>query len=220
VAAGLVFVSHDRAFIDAVATAHRGARPRRAAQLPRRLRRLSRRSRCASSRPRRWPMPAPTSCSRRRRCGCARAWKPGARAASGAWRGWRRLRARRAERREQLGQVRLALDTGLPSGPHRGRAAGRGHALRRARARAGPVGHHPARRQGRPDRPQRQPARPRCSSSSWASSSPPSAACAAARSCRWPTSTRCAPRSTSTRRWPTPSARAASGWRSAPRAST
>ena len=37
------------------------------------------------------------------------------------------------------------------------------------------------------------------------------AACARARGCRWPTSTRCAPRWTSTPRWPTPSARAVSG---------
>jgi ABC-type Mn2+/Zn2+ transport system ATPase subunit len=42
----------------------------------------TRRRRPASWRTRRWPMPAPTSCWPRKRCGCARAWR---RAAPAAW---------------------------------------------------------------------------------------------------------------------------------------
>jgi ATP-binding cassette subfamily F protein uup len=78
----LVFVSHDRAFIDAVAT--------RIVELDRGVLRSypgTRPPRRASWRPRRWPLRAPTSCWRPRRCGCARASKRAARAAWAAWRG-------------------------------------------------------------------------------------------------------------------------------------
>ena len=95
---------------------HRRARPRRAAQLSRQLRRLRARGRPSSSPPRRWPTPAPTSCWRRRRSGCARASRRGARAASAACSGSRRCAAQRAARRETLGQVRLEVDSGVPSG--------------------------------------------------------------------------------------------------------
>ncbi len=76
----------------------------------------TRRGRKSSSRPRRWPTRAPTSCWRRKRSGSARASRRGARAASAASSGCEALRAQRAARRESLGQVRLEADAGIPSG--------------------------------------------------------------------------------------------------------
>ncbi|CRD88651.1 Uncharacterised protein [Bordetella pertussis] len=59
-----------------------------------------------------------------------------------------------------------------------------------------------------------------CSSCCSANCRPTAARRARAATSRWPISTRCAPSSTRTRRWWTSSAQAASGWRSAARAST
>jgi ATP-binding cassette subfamily F protein uup len=83
----LVFVSHDRAFIDAVAS--------RIVELDRGLLRSypgplrpMKPPRCASWNPKRWPMPALKNCWRRRKSGSARGWKPAARAAWVACSAW------------------------------------------------------------------------------------------------------------------------------------
>ena len=81
----LLLITHDRAFLDVVATRilelDRGQlRSYPATTAP------SRATRRASWPTRRWPTPASTSCWRRRRCGSGRAWK---RAAPAAWRALR-----------------------------------------------------------------------------------------------------------------------------------
>ena len=83
----------------------------------------TRRPRRASSRPRRWPARAPTSCWRRKRCGCARASRRGARAASAASSGSRSCARSAQARREPLGQVRLEVDSGRAQRQDRRRAA-------------------------------------------------------------------------------------------------
>ena len=95
---------------------HRRARPRRCcAAIPGNFTAYERLRR-SSSRPRRWPTRAPTSCWRRRRSGSARASKRGAPAASPASSAWRRCARSAAQRRDALGQVRLEVDSGVPSG--------------------------------------------------------------------------------------------------------
>jgi ABC transport system ATP-binding/permease protein len=92
----------------------------------------------------------------------------------------------------QLGQVRLELDAGLPPGKIVAE-------LKDVSMRFGDrllidklQRHHPARRQGRPDRPQRR-GKTTLLKLILGELEPTRAACAAARGCRWPTSTRCAP---------------------------
>jgi ATPase subunit of ABC transporter with duplicated ATPase domains len=82
----LVVITHDRAFLDAVAT--------RIVELDRGLLRsypgnfaAYEAAKARELQPRRWPTPAPTSCWRRRRSGSARAWRRAAPAAWAAWRG-------------------------------------------------------------------------------------------------------------------------------------
>ena len=125
------------------------------------------------------------------------------------------LRAQRQARRDSLGQVRLEVDSGAPSGKIVAelrdvcmRFGDEGHRQRLQR-------HHPARRQGRPDRPERRRQDDAAQADPRRAASRPRHGAPAAPSWRWPTSTRCAARSTWTRRWPTPSARAASGSSSA-----
>ena len=95
---------------------HRRTRSRQAAQLSGQLHAPTRRPSSARWPTRRWPTRAPTSCSRRKRSGSARASRRGARAASPASAASRRLRATRAARRDQVGQVRLEVATGGQSG--------------------------------------------------------------------------------------------------------
>ena len=122
-AARCCFVSHDRAFIDAVATRivelDRGV----LRSYPGNFTRLREHQGARARRPRRWPARAPTSCWRRKRCGCARASRRGARAASAASRGWRSCASSARARRESLGQVRLELDAGAAQRQDRRRAA-------------------------------------------------------------------------------------------------
>jgi hypothetical protein len=125
-----------------------------------------------------------------------------------------KLRATRAARREALGSVRLDVASGLPSGKivaeltEVGKPTAAGHRAQLQR-------HHPARRQGRPDRPQRRgqdhaaqadPGRAGPDSGTGAPGRQPAGGLL---------STRCATRWTWTPRWRTSSAPAASGSRSA-----
>ena len=85
---------------------HRRAGPRPAAQLPRQLQPPSRRpSQRELEAEALATTPAPTSCWRRRRCGCARAWRRGAPAASARITRLEVLREKRAARRDVLGRV-------------------------------------------------------------------------------------------------------------------
>jgi ATP-binding cassette subfamily F protein uup len=150
----VVLISHDRAFIDAWPRAS-SSWTAAAAQLPRQLQPPTWPPRRAAGATKPSSTPAPTSCWRRRRSGSARAWKPGARA---AWphRAPGELRAQQRRGATLLGSVRLELAAGLPR-QDRGRAdRGRASASATARLVDGLQRHHPARRQGRPDRPQRR----------------------------------------------------------------
>ena len=196
--------------------AHRRARPRRAAQLPRQLRRLRGARRqselaaeaLASARADKllaqeevWVRKG-VEARRTRSVGRVAAAAGAARAARGAARGAR--------------PVRLELDAGVPSGKivaELTRRVACASATRRIVARL--HRHHPARRQGRPDRPERRRQDDAAQADPRRAAADARHACAGHATCRSPTSTRCAARSTSTRRWPTPSARAASGSRSA-----
>jgi ATPase subunit of ABC transporter with duplicated ATPase domains len=84
----LVLITHDRAFIDAVATRIVELDRGQLRSYPGNFAAFEAAKEYASWRTRPWPMPAPTSCWRRKRCGSARAWKRAARAAWAAWRGW------------------------------------------------------------------------------------------------------------------------------------
>jgi ATP-binding cassette subfamily F protein uup len=130
-----------------------------------------------------------------------------------------KLREQRAARRDTLGQVRLELDAGLPPGKIVAelKDVSMRYDERTLIDRFRPPSCVATRSASSAPT---APARPRCSSSSWGNCSPPAAACARARGCRWPTSTRCEPGWTWTPRWPTPSAPAASGSRRARSAST
>ena len=132
------------------------------------------------------------------------------------------LRAQRAARRESLGRVRLEADAGIPSGKivaelkHvslRFRRPGRPAGERIAADRQRLLGDDPARRQGRPDRPERRRQDDAAEADPRRAAADARARCARERGSRSPTSTRCAARSTSTRPSPTPSAPAASGSR-------
>ena len=72
------------------------------------------------------------------------------------------LRVQRAARREQQGQVNLTVTVGRPLGQDRRRPREHLEELRRQGHRQGLHRHHPARRQGRPDRRRTAPARPPC----------------------------------------------------------
>ena len=130
------------------------------------------------------------------------------------------LRASRAARREALGSVKLDVASGLPSGKIVAELTRRHQGFRRQDDRAQFHLHHPARRQGRPDRPQRRRQDHAAQADPRRAGSPTAAGCARARICRWPISTRCAMRSISMPRSRTSSAPAASGSRSATSAST
>ncbi len=84
--AGLLFITHDRAFLDRVATRivelDRGRLLSYRAISPR-----TRRARRSSSKSSAWKTTSSTSCSRRKKCGSARASRRAARAASAASRG-------------------------------------------------------------------------------------------------------------------------------------
>jgi hypothetical protein len=110
-----MLITHDRAFLDGVAT--------RIVELDRGILRSYPGNFSAYERmkeeqlaPTRWPMPVPTSCWRRKRCGSARASKRAAPAAWPASSGWRCCAASARHGEIQLGQVRLEIDAGAPSG--------------------------------------------------------------------------------------------------------
>ena len=146
----------------------------------------------ASSRPRRWPARAPTSCWRRKRSGCARASRRAARAASAASRGSCSCASSAQQRREQLGQVRLEIDAGAAAGQDRRRVEATCDALRRQAADRPVQRHPPARRQGRPDRPQRRGQDHAAQADPRRIRADLGHACAAAPGCRSRISTRCA----------------------------
>ena len=114
--AASMLITHDRAFLDARGHAHRRARPRRAAQLPRQLQRLRAAEggaagrRRAGQRARRQAAGAGGGLDPQGRGGAAHAQRR--RASSGCKRCARSAQARR----DALGQVRLEVDAGVPSG--------------------------------------------------------------------------------------------------------
>ena len=201
--------------------ADRRARPRHPAQLSGRFRCLrseegrAARRRGAGERTRRQAARAGGGLGQEGRRGTADAKRrPGAapaglaRAARGATR-VARPRPARGRRRRSERQDRRRAEERLVRLSRVARPAGeRGQADRQ-----GLLGDAPARRQGRPDRPERRRQDDAAEADPRRARSRPRGPCAAARASPSPTSTRCAARSTSTRRSPTASARAANGSR-------
>ncbi len=121
------------------------------------------------------------------------------------------LRAQRAARRETLGRVRLEADSGISSGKIVAELKNVSMRFGEQADRQGLLLDDPARRQGRPDRPERRRQDDAAEADPRRAAADARARCARARGSRSPISTRCAAPSTSTRRSPTPSARAANG---------
>ncbi len=180
----------------------------------------TRRGRSTSSPPRRW--------RRARRQAAGAGGGLGAEGRRGAAHAQRRPRpAAAGAARAARGAARVARPASGSSSTPAAERQDRRRAARRLDARSaagrpsarliveGLLGDDPARRQGRPDRPERRRQDDAAQADPRRAAADRRARCARARASRWRTSTRCAARSTSTRRSPTPSARAANGSRPA-----
>ena len=114
-AGAVVCVTHDRRFLDAVATRIVELDRGRLASYPGNFAAYQERK-AASSPTKRWSMRSSTRSWRRKRSGSARASRRGARATRAACCGCEALRRERAARRERLGHVNLQLSAGERSG--------------------------------------------------------------------------------------------------------